>query len=401
MVKNRLYDHPSDMEPLLPEDREERLAGLGLEIIRRAERLRGGLHPVTRRGVAELVRSMNSYYSNLIEGQRTRPSDIDAAVRQEFSTDASRRHLQQLHWAHLETQRWMEARCAGMHPEELCGVEFLRALHREFYGRLPEEARWLEDGQGGRQAIAPGELRVSAVAVGIHLAPAHETLERFLLRFAEFYGPRVQSTPQGLVAAAAAHHRLAWIHPFLDGNGRVTRLFTQAWLQRAGVAAEGLWTLARGFARQPQDYKAMLARADEHRLNDFDGRGCLSERRLAEFCAFALSTAVDQLDFMQELLDLPGLQRRIAAYGERGESAADLPKGAGTVLRELFHRGEIVRGEVARILGVSPRTGQTVTRQLLQQGLLLTNSPKGPLRLGFPAAAAASYFPNLFPTGAD
>jgi hypothetical protein len=62
MTTKRLYDHPSDMELLLPEDREGRLAQLGLEVIRRAERLRGGLHPVTRRGVAELVRSMNSYY---------------------------------------------------------------------------------------------------------------------------------------------------------------------------------------------------------------------------------------------------------------------------------------------------------------------------------------------------
>ena len=69
------------MEPLLPEDRDGRLAQLGLEVIRRSERLRGGLHPITHRGVAELMRSMNSYYSNLIEGHRTMPCDIDAAVR--------------------------------------------------------------------------------------------------------------------------------------------------------------------------------------------------------------------------------------------------------------------------------------------------------------------------------
>ncbi len=400
-MSKRLYDHPSDMEPLLPEDRDGHLVHLGLEIIRRAERLRGGLHPITRRGMAELVRSMNSYYSNLIEGHRTRPGDIDAAARQEFSSDAARRNLQQLHWAHIETQRWMESTCAGLSPADLCSSEFLCALHREFYQRLPDEARWVEDDKGRRHAIAPGELRESPVVVGIHLAPAHAELERFLRRFAEFYGPRVQSTPPGVVAAAAAHHRLAWIHPFLDGNGRVTRLFTQAWLQRAGAAADGLWTLARGFARRPQDYKSMLARADERRLNDFDGRGYLSNRRLEEFCEFALSTAVDQLDFMHELLDLPGMQRRIVAFAERGESAAELPRGAGTVLREVFLRGEIVRGDVARLVGVSPRTGQTVTRQLLHRGLLLSDSPKGPLRLGFPAPAAASYFPNLFPAGAD
>lgn len=397
----RLYHHPADMEPLLPEDRDGRLVGLGLEVIRRAERLRGGLHPITRRGVAELVRSMNSYYSNLIEGHRTMPGDIDAAVRQEFSSNPKRRSLQQLHWAHVETQRWMESTLTGMKVTELCEMGFLCQLHREFYQRLPEDARWVEDAHGKQHSVEPGELRGSLVTVGFHVAPAHAELERFLRRFAEFYGPLVQATPQGLVAAAAAHHRLAWIHPFLDGNGRVTRLFTQGWMQCAGAAAEGLWTLARGFARKQQDYKMMLARADEGRMNDYDGRGNLSERRLGEFCEFTLTTAVDQLDFMHELLDLQGMQRRIMGYAERRESASDLPKGAGAVLREVFLKGEIIRGEVAHIIAASPRTGQTVTGELLKQGLLLSDSPKGPLRLGFPSAAVGSYFPNLFPAGAD
>ena len=71
------------------------------------------------------------------------------------------------------------------------------------------------------------------------------------------------------------------------------------------------------------------------------------------------------------------------------------------MLREVFLRGEIIRGEVARLIVASPRTGQTVTGELLKQGLLLSDSPKGPLRLGFPGSAAGSYFPNLFPAGAD
>ena len=397
----RLYDHPSDMEPLLPEDRDGRLAALGLEVIRLSEQLRGSLHPITRRGVMDLVRSMNSYYSNLIEGHRTMPGDIDSALRHEFSGDAQQRGLQQLHWAHVETQRWMESAVSGLKGAEICGEEFLRGVHREFYLRLPEELRWVEDAKGRQHAVEPGAWRTALVTVGIHAPPAHEQLGKFLGRFADFYGPLVQPTPHGLVAAAAAHHRLAWIHPFLDGNGRVTRLFTQAWLQLAGASSDGLWTLSRGFARHHRDYKSMLARADERRLNDFDGRGYLSERRLGEFCEFALTTAVDQLNFMRELLDLEGMQRRIMGHGERRESAAELPSGAGLVLREVFLRGEIARGDVARIVGVSARTAQTVTRTLLSEGLVLSDSAKGPIRLGFPAKAAAHYFPNLFPAGAE
>ena len=59
MSQRQLFGRISDMEPLLPEDREGKLAALGLEVLRRAERLRSALHPVTRRGVVDSVRSMN------------------------------------------------------------------------------------------------------------------------------------------------------------------------------------------------------------------------------------------------------------------------------------------------------------------------------------------------------
>ena len=401
MDRELLYDAPRYMEPLLPEDRDGRLSRLALEVIRRAERLRAYLHPVTHRGVVDLVRSMNSYYSNLIEGHRTVPRDIDAALRREFAGDKAQRDLQQMHWAHVETQRWMERALQKGSVPTICGAEFLCAVHREYYSRLPPDFQEVENEHGKRYRVEPGELRRAVVSVGIHLAPAADAVQALLERFHEVYAPLVSNTPEGLVAAAAAHHRLAWIHPFLDGNGRVTRLFTQAWLHLADASADGLWTLARGLARRQSDYRAALANADERRLNDFDGRGYLSERRLSEWCAFLLQTAVDQLEFMSGLLGLERMQMRIVGYAERRESAKELPSGSSLALREAFLRGEIPRGEVARALNVSPRTGQTVTGRLLREGLLVSDSPKGPLRLGFPGHAAASYFPDLFPAGGD
>ena len=141
----RLYDHPSDMEPLLPGEADGQSSELALALIRGAERLRGSLHPVTRKFVADLVRSMNSYYSNLIEGHRTKPRDIDAAMRKDFSSDPSQRRLQMQHLAHIEVQREMEARLPSMAAGEVCSVEFLCWLHEGFYRRLPEEWRKVQD----------------------------------------------------------------------------------------------------------------------------------------------------------------------------------------------------------------------------------------------------------------
>ncbi len=396
-----LYNHPSDMEPLLPGEDAGRAPGLALDLIRGAERLSASLHPITRGLVVDLVRSMNSYYSNLIEGHRTRPRDIDAAIRKDFSTNAEQRSLQIQHVAHMEVQADMEARLPTMAAGDICSTEFLCWLHEGFYRRLPEEFRRVEDEKGKSHAVCGGELRRGEVSVGRHMAPASKALDEFLKRFAAFYRPLVTTEPDSLIAAAAAHHRLTWIHPFLDGNGRVARLFTHAWLVKAGADGDGLWTISRGLARRQAEYQAALADADEKRMNDFDGRGYLSQRQLGGFCRFFLGTAADQVGFMQELLALDGMLNRIVGYGERRESARELPGGSGLVLRDIFLRGEIARGDVPRIVGASPRTAQKVTAALLAQRLVTSSSPKGPLRLGFPSDAAGHYFPNLYPAGAD
>jgi len=92
---------------------------------------------------------------------------------------------------------------------------------------------------------------------------------------------------------------------------------------------------------------------------------------------------------------------RIVGYGERRESAKELPGGSALVLREIFLRGEIARGEVSRIIAASPRTAQKVIGELLVRQLITSGSPKGQLRLGFPSDAAGHYFPNLYPAGVD
>jgi Fic family protein len=399
-IKRRLFDRVSDMGPLLPEA-QAGLADMAITLVRSAERLSGALHPITRQSVAELVRSMNSYYSNLIEGHRTMPRDIDAAVTRHFSKNPAQRSLQILHLAHMEVQCEMEDWIQKLPAADICSARFFCWLHERFYRRLPADLKHVEDEKGQFREVRPGELRDSEVSVGRHLAPGYRNLSDFLKRFGDYYGPLVSMEPNSLVAVAAAHHRLAWIHPFLDGNGRVARLFTHAWFIKAGVDSNGLWTISRGLARAQADYRATLANADEKRVNDFDGRGYLSERYLREFCQFFLGTAIDQVAFMQRLLALEGMQTRILGYARQKEFAKALPAGAGQVLREIFLRGQIPRGEVSRIVNVSPRSAQKIIGALLGRRLVATASPKGPLRLDFPSEAAAYYFPNLYPAGSE
>lgn len=76
-------------------------------------------------------------------------------------------------------------------------------------------------------------------------------------RLVEGYGGKNLTRQRRIMAVVAAHHRLLWVDPFLDGNGRVARLFSYALLCELNVGSS-LWPLARGLARQQSAYKAAL-----------------------------------------------------------------------------------------------------------------------------------------------
>jgi Fic family protein len=329
------------------------------------------------------------------------------ALGHQLSPDPAKRILQQESVAHIEVQRLLEARLQEEPALAIASPEFVRWIHREFYQRLPQELRFVaNEATGERLEVVPGQWRERQVGVGLHVGPEAGELSRFLKRFAEVYDPERLHGHQRIIALAAAHHRLLWIHPFLDGNGRVARLFTDAYMHRAGVVGYGLWSVSRGLARNAARYKAMLAAADAPREGALDGRGNLSMNRLRSWCEWFLDICLDQARFMSELMQLDGLRNRVEAYVRmRGDGFALGPKGTAAPLRPearviLLHTlvaGEVARGEFASLAGRSERSTRTALSQLLEEGLLKSDMPKGPVRLGFPRHSLSYLFPDLVP----
>ncbi len=395
----------SQMTPLLPE-RADDLQDLALEVIQRSASLGSRQHPVTLQTLRELLRIINSYYSNLIEGHNTHPYDIVRAMQQEYDSEPAKRNLQLESVAHIAVQRMMEEQIQQESAGNIAGEEFLRSLHREFFTLLPEEFLVMRNSETGRESrVVPGELRLEPVKVGLHEPPGHDSLPAFMARFGEAYPPEKHHGAVKLVAVAAAHHRLMWIHPFLDGNGRVARLFTEACLHRVPLQGFGLWSVSRGLARRNSDYKAALSWADAPRRNDLDGRGNLSNEGLVKFCRFFLEVCLDQVDYMGTLLQLDGLVERVRKYVHlRGSAMIPNPAGADNLrveaakmLQEVLLRGEAPRGEVIEASGLKERTGRTLLAQLVAEGLLVSDTPKGEVRIGFPIHAAGWFFPELYP----
>jgi len=374
------------MEPLLPKERGARLSELTCDILQTSGRLTGQVHsPHVLERIADLVREMNCYYSNLIEGHKTIPRDIERAMKRDFSHDAAQRENQQLSLAHIAVEKLMAERLAG-EAVDVYAPDFVCSLHHEFYTRLPESLHWAKTKGDQAYRVEPGQLRDFMVDVGRHTPPDFATLPQFMDRFHAFYGDEDILEIHRLVVIASAHHRLAWIHPFADGNGRVVRLHSHALLTRHGLGGHGLWTLSRGLARHRQRYYAALEAADRGRHNDFDGRGNLSDAALADFCVFFLETILDQIrrTRVERYFQFQALHLR--RYREE----------IMRVVRTLVDEGEIPRARVQEITGKAATVSAEIIKLGLEEGYFETPSPKGPLRPAFPAKVHEFYFPQLF-----
>jgi Fic family protein len=215
------------MEPLLIGENSRHRAGLtdlALELAQRSAGFRRSLPESLLASLAGLVRSMNCYYSNLIEGHDTHPIDIERALSGEYSKDAKKRDLQLEARAHIAVQQWIDD--GGLKGRAVT-ADAIREIHRRFCEHLPAELLWVEDSTSKEKIrVVPGELRHRDIAVGDHIPVSPGAVPRFLRRFEEVYS-RLGKT-ETILATAAAHHRLVWIHPFLDGNGRVARLMSHA-----------------------------------------------------------------------------------------------------------------------------------------------------------------------------
>lgn len=384
------------MEPLLITDSSRHrgaLTDLALDLTQKSAGFRRSLPPTLLASLADLVRAMNCYYSNLIEGHDTHPVDIERALKNDYSQDRRKRDLQLEARAHIAVQQWIDA--GGLASHAAIKAENIAEIHRRFCELLPEDLLWVENPDTKeRVRLIPGELRSRDVRVGDHIAISPGALPRFLARFEEVYGNLGKA--DWIISTAAAHHRLLWMHPFMDGNGRVARLMSHAML--LGVLDTGaVWSVARGLARNVQQYKALLANCDLPRRNDMDGRGTLSEEALAEFTRFFLTVCIDQVSFMENLVQPDRLRTRILLWAEEETRLGQLPTKSGTILEAVLYRGEVPRGEAAAIVGTGERQARRIVSALLDKEVLLSDGPRAPLRIAFPAALAQRWMPGLFP----
>lgn len=387
------------LSPFLPTQDREALRERAFHLSMDSARL-SGLPIHTADALSATLELLNSYYSNLIEGQGTHPVEVDRAVREKLNTQNLDERTQ-VAIAVIKAER-ISRELLTQEDTAITSADFICRIHKTIYDELPAKMHKVYDQEGQHVAsIKPGQLRDQLVEVGRHVPPESDQLEKVMPIFEREYAPKKMTGEMGLIAAAASHHRLAWIHPFLDGNGRVTRLFTQAYIEKI-LGHRPIWSISRGLARSRSEYYGKLAGADHPRKGDFDGRGVRSDQGLSDFCAYFLDCCLDQVDFMTKCLDLKNYRKRIQGFVERASTGGvpDTPKldpSTALILTSLMAQGEITRGEAARLTGYKERKAGLVIKDILEAGLATSTSHVAPLRPQFPAKYLEDLFPKLGP----
>lgn len=390
MITSKTY-----LDPVLTEDLPDSIIQVADQLPRKAEFLAGRLADETSRQLSSLLRITNTYYSNLIEGHRTEIAQLQAA---RSAPKRERRELKELAVQHMTQQDVMERllrRRPAAEFSEMFKPDLISGIHRRLFKNASIADLTLNDGR----VMVPGKLRSEEdeqVQVGAHIAPAAAAVLSMLQHLQLHYG-RTTDPRRQLIATLASHHRIALVHPFLDGNGRAIRMLTHLQLVHLGLRPF-LWSLSRGLARRQDDYYRFLSLADRRRENDYDGRGQLSQRHYFNFIEFMLDVCRDQIDYMTASLNPARLRQQVLHVFATDPHLhrAGIRPATGAAVLALITQGAMPRSEFKIFTGLTDRLATEELSRLIEAGIVLSRTPRSrTVEVGLPARFAGSIFPDL------
>jgi len=170
---------------------------------------------------------------------------------------------------------------------------FDRALISEIHRIIVKD---LTPPPGGEGSHYPGALRPVDVSItgSPHVPPKSIKVPEYFEELMTFVNASV-SSKYHLLITALAHHRMAWIHPFDNGNGRFVRMFTYALLIKQGfqVKTGRILNPTAIFCMDRAKYYEMLAVADTG-----------DEVKVLEWCEYVLNGLRKEIEKIDKLLNL-------------------------------------------------------------------------------------------------
>lgn len=286
-----------------------------------------------------------SVVSARIEGNHT--TVYDALEQIETAPTSSADQMREIRNI-ADTARFID----GLDPDVPLSHNLVREIHRRVVDGLVREGD-----------PTPGTYRNQEVAItnSAHVPPSWVTVHPEMTSLLDFVN-QVRPLHEQMLQIAIAHHRFVWVHPFRNGNGRVSRLFTYAMLRKTIFATRGYSALnpTAVFGNDRDAYISALERAD-----DLTGEGTVA---WAEFFVRGIR------DDVARLIEL---QRHAYVIDELvGPALASLQRDGvvtpaeNAALRAALERGVIKAGDLDDIVPGPAHLRSRFIRSLRERSLL-------------------------------
>jgi Fic family protein len=355
------------------------LTDLAVKLRERCALLSSIVHPLTRNSIEDIIRVVNTYYSCKSEGHEISPLEIEKALQGNYSRQKSLRLIQHEAIAYIETGNEMMENISGESGLNICSLEFISWIHRVLYEKLPGEFRKVRNRAGRIIYVIPGELREEDLAETGGSFPKAKRLRKLLFKFEKDFNPKLFNLSDSLIAVAEAYRQFWHIHPFLSGNGMVLRLFTKAYFRASLLNGINLFSFSR--AEHNNSLKNEKLKSDDGSVN---------------FTGLFLKSVLNEIEFMIKIFNPDNVIEKLNSYAEKLINSGELKEESRLILKSVFLSGELKRGEALVMTGRPERTARRILGELLQKKLLVSDTPKGRLRMNFSLNSAMEIFSGLF-----
>jgi len=207
----------------------------------------------------------------------------------------------------------------------------------------------------------PGEIRKSQNWIGgsnlknaLFIPPTHQELPELLTDLEKFWHNEKIPIPH-LIRAALSHYQFETIHPFLDGNGRVSRLLITLYLVDKKLLTKPTLYLSDFFERNRGAYYDALTVV--RTSNDI-------EHWLKFFLTGVAETAAGSKQTFEAIVALrQRCEEQILQLGKRA------PRGQA-LLRELYSQPVMSANDIANKLGITHQSASSLIRSFEEMGIL-------------------------------
>ena len=198
--------------------------------------------------VKAIFHMIESLQSARIEGNRTTISDYVSA---KFEKKTNKENIKEIE--NIENAIDYVNLCYDEDKNFKLSTHFIKELHTLITKDLKNE--------GSKES---GRFRTCNVRINnaIHTPPDMFLVNDYMEQLIEWIN-RDDKIQMQLLKVAIAHHSFTWIHPFDNGNGRMSRILTYTMLRQYGFDMAYLLNSTAVFCMDRNKYFDMLQKADE------------------------------------------------------------------------------------------------------------------------------------------